>query len=102
MKRLISFQRSDHIPTLLRTKDVSKRKLPRRRDRIRFKPKLSLRIRRMLRSIGHGRNSRKKKTVKSLPRISRFKKKLAKPSSPKKKSLLNHSWISFEAKMTNI
>ena len=102
MKRLILLQRSDHTPTLLRIKDVSKKKLPRRRDRIRFKPKSSLRIRRMLRSIGPGRSLKRKRTVRSLPRISRYRKKLVRPLSPKKKSSLNHSWTNSEAKTMNI
>ena len=47
-------------------------------------------IKRMSKSIGHGKSLRRRKTVRSSPRISRSRRKLVRLSSPKKMNSSNN------------
>jgi hypothetical protein len=86
----------------MRIRDVSRRKLLRRRGPTRSRRKLSLLTKRMLRSIGPGRNLRRRKIARSFIRILRSRKRLARISLSRKRDLSRASWSSLEVKMTSI
>lgn len=90
-RHLISLPRFGLTPTLRKIREEFKKRRCALIVPTKFKLKLSPVIRRTSRSIGPGRNLKRKKTVKSLLRISRSKRKLVRPSLLRKTSSSNNS-----------
>jgi len=101
VKRPKLLPRSDHTLMLWKIKGVLKKKTQEKTVPQRFRLKLLLHIREMSKSIGHGKNSKKKKTAKNWQKILRFRKKLVNKSSSKRIYSSKVSWSNLELKMTS-
>ena len=99
VKPLKSSPRSD--PTLRRTRTSaeSKKRRWKEKELTKSRPKLSHPTRKTSRSIGLGKSSKRKKTVKSSLRTSRSRRKLANLSFFRRMSWSKASWSSWEIRM---
>jgi len=87
---------------LWRIKDVLKKKMPGKTVPPRSRLKLLPLIREMSKSIGHGKNWKKRKTVKNWQKTSRFRKKLVNKLFSRRIFSFKVSWSNSELKMTSI